>query len=140
MFFSVTTSKRVECFSCIVTYDVVNTLSHQNAFRPERGIFIAPISGIYFFTFHALAEAGQPVKVQLVVNEKPRAYIYDRDVSGSNNRFAMVSQSLMVPMAQGDQFYALLHEGALKGGGISHTFTSLVGFRIGPNADNSNIL
>ena len=46
------------------------------------------------------------------------------------NRFAMVSQSLMVPMEIGDQFYVLLHEGALKGGGISHTFTSLNGHKI----------
>ena len=42
----------------------------------------------------------------------------------------MVSQSLMVPMDIGDQFYVLLHEGALKGGGISHTFTSLNGHKI----------
>ena len=48
----------------------------------------------------------------------------------SINRFAMVSQSLMVPMEIGDQFYVLLHEGALKGGGISHTFTSLNGHKI----------
>ena len=46
------------------------------------------------------------------------------------NRFAMVSQSVMVPMEMGDQFYVLLHEGALKGGGISHTFTSLNGHKI----------
>ena len=46
------------------------------------------------------------------------------------NRFAMVSQSVMVPMENGDQFYVLLHEGALKGGGISHTFTSLNGHKI----------
>ena len=48
----------------------------------------------------------------------------------SINRFAMVSQSVMVPMEMGDQFYVLLHEGALKGGGISHTFTSLNGHKI----------
>jgi len=42
----------------------------------------------------------------------------------------MVSQSVMVPMEMGDQFYVLLHEGALKGGGISHTFTSLNGHKI----------
>lgn len=42
----------------------------------------------------------------------------------------MVSQSLMVPMEMGDRFYVLLHEGALKGGGISHTFTSLNGHKI----------
>ena len=76
------------------------------------------------------ADAGSPVKVQLVVNKKPRAYIYDRDVSSGNNRFAMVSQSVMVSMDPGDQFYVLLHEGALKGGGISHTFTSLNGHKI----------
>ena len=75
-----------------------------------------------------------------MVNEKPRAFIYDRDVNGANNRFAMVSQSLMIPMEQGDQFYVLLYEGALKGGGISHIFTNLNGHKIAnkvpENAEN----
>ena len=48
-------------------------------------------------------------------------------MSGSNNRFAMVGQSLMVDLVSGDRFYVLLYEGALKGGDISHTFTSLNG-------------
>merc|ERR1711935_888590 len=129
VFFSVSTSKRVECYSCVVNFDVIHTLSHQHLIK-QKSIFVAPSSGIYLFQFHALAEAGSPVKVQLVVNETPRAFIYDRDVNGANNRFAMVSQSLMVPMEIGDQFYVLLHEGALKGGGISHTFTSLNGHKI----------
>lgn len=122
-----------------MNFDVVHTLSHENLFLGrDRGIFVAPLSGIYIFLFHALAEAGNPVKVQLVVNEKPRAFIYDRDVNGNNNRFAMVSQSLMVPMMKGDQFYVFLHEGALKGGGTSHTFTSLIGHRISDVRGRSN--
>ena len=104
-------------------------MSNENLIK-ENSIFVAPSKGIYLFQFHALAEAGSPVKVQLILNEKPRAFIYDRDVSGGNNRFAMVSQSVMVPMETGDEFYVLLHEGALKGGGISHTFTSLNGHKI----------
>lgn len=101
---------------------------------------MAPQAGVYVFLFHALAEAGNPVKVQLVVNEKAKAFIYDRDVNGNNNRFAMVSQSLMMPMAKGDQFYVFLHEGALKGGGTSHTFTSLIGHRIGDITVNNNTI
>ena len=97
----------------------------------QNSIFLAPASGVYLFQFHALAEAGKTVKVKLMVNDQPRAYIYDRDVSGDNNRFAMVSQSVMVAMEAGDRFYILLHEGALKGGGTSHTFTSLNGHLIG---------
>ena len=54
----------------------------------------------------------------------------DKYLRNSITRFAMVSQSVMVPMENGDQFYVLLHEGALKGGGISHTFTSLNGHKI----------
>ena len=86
MFFSVSTSKRVECYSCVVNFDTVHTMSHINLIQ-QKSIFEAPSRGIYLFQFHALAEAGSPVKVQLVVNETPRAFIYDRDVNGANNRY-----------------------------------------------------
>ena len=86
MFFSVSTSKRVECYSCVVNFDTVHTMSHVNLIQ-QKSIFEAPSRGIYLFQFHALAEAGSPVKVQLVVNETPRAFIYDRDVNGANNRY-----------------------------------------------------
>lgn len=131
VYFSVSTSQKIECYSCMVTFDVIHTMSSQSNLLVENAIFLAPSRGIYLFQFHALTEPGNPVKVQLVVNDKPRAFIYDRDVSGANNRFAMVSQSLMIAMEKGDEFHVLLHEGALKGGGVSHTFTSLNGHKIG---------
>ena len=62
-------------------------MSHVDLIK-QKSIFVAPSRGIYLFQFHALAEAGSPVKVQLIVNETPRAFIYDRDVSGANNRSA----------------------------------------------------
>ena len=69
----------------MVNFDVVHTMS-QVGLIEQKSIFVAPSRGIYLFQFHALAEAGSPVKVQLVVNETPRAFIYDRDVNGANNR------------------------------------------------------
>ena len=105
-------------------------------------------------------QAGHHVKIQLMVNNVPKLFIYDRDISGTNERYAMVSQSLgnlgvqsrlsktlrakhmyfslsVIPLSQGDRFHVLLHEGALKGGSISHPFTSLIGFRIGPKTLSS---
>ena len=131
VFFSISTSKRIQCFGCIVTFDTVFTMSSEDLFEAHpKAMFVAPKRGIYYFQFHALAEPGHSVKAQLVVNDKPKAFVYDRDVSGGNNRFAMVGQSLMVPLEVGDRFYVFLDEGALKGGDISHTFTSLNGLLV----------
>merc|ERR1719418_527512 len=62
VFFSVSTSKRVECYSCVVNFDTVHTMSHVNLIE-QKSTFEAPSRGIFLFQFHALAEAGSPVKV-----------------------------------------------------------------------------
>ena len=74
VFFSIATSKRIQCFNCIVTFDVALTMSSEDLFEAHpKAIFVAPKDGIYYFQFHALAEPGHPVKAQLVVNDKPKA-------------------------------------------------------------------
>ena len=50
-----------------------HTNTHQESIR--NGIFTAPISGHYFFQFHALVEAGKMAKLQVKTNTNYWTYI-----------------------------------------------------------------
>ena len=56
-----------------------------------------------------------------MVNGETKLSIYDRDIKGRNSRYAMISQAMIQHLAEGDEVWAHLHRGALKGG--STTFT-----------------
>ena len=56
-----------------------------------------------------------------MVNGEAKLSIYDRDIKGYNSRYAMISQSMIHNLAEGDEVWAHLHRGGLKGG--STTFT-----------------
>ena len=59
-----------------------------------------------------------------MVNGEAKLSIYDRDIKGYNSRYAMISQSMIYNLAEGDEVWAHLHRGGLKGG--STTFTRKV--------------
>ena len=56
-----------------------------------------------------------------MVNGDAKLSIYDRDIKGYNSRYSMISQSMIHNLAEGDEVWAHLHRGGLKGG--STTFT-----------------
>jgi len=130
IFFSLASSKSIHCYNCIITYDVAHVNSHPRAIDPAIGIFVAPIKANYFFQFHALVKEHKQAKVQFLINNVPKLYMFDRDNGSQNQRFAMISQSFIYQMEKGDTMAVRLHEGALKGGGI-HAFTSFTGMKIG---------
>jgi len=130
IFFSLASSKSIHCYNCIITYDVAHVNSHPRAIDPAIGIFVAPVKANYFFQFHALVKEHKQAKVQFLINNVPKLYMFDRDNGSQNQRFAMISQSFIYQMEKGDTMAVRLHEGALKGGGI-HAFTSFTGMKIG---------
>jgi len=142
IFFSLASSKSIHCYHCIITYDVSHVNSHAEAIDPAVGIFIAPVKANYFFQFHALVKEHKQAKVQFLINNVPKLYMFDRDNGSQNKRFSMISQSFIYQMEKGDTMAVRLHEGALKGGGI-HAFTSFTGMKIGRSyamsPDHSNI-
>ena len=64
-------------FQTYITFDGTN-VNTGNAFDPETGIFRAPRSGIYSFTFHALTQDGRATYVKLVHNGKNVGGTYRR--------------------------------------------------------------
>ena len=63
--FNAFSSKRLECFDCVVAYENVNVDTH-GALDASTGKFVCPVSGNYFFQFHALADHGREAKIHLV--------------------------------------------------------------------------
>ncbi len=49
-------------------------------------------------------------------------HLYDRELDGSNRRFAMLGQSFIHRLEAGDRVTVRLHKGALKGG-TRNTYT-----------------
>ena len=101
------------------------------------GTFVAPMSGHYFLQFHGLAERGSQTQLMLEAAGSEVAHVYDRDISGRNERYAMLGQSVVVRLMEGEEALVRLHGGALKGGGEA-TYTSFVGFRLAPVQPEDN--
>ncbi|CAM6054436.1 unnamed protein product [Sphagnum tenellum] len=134
VFFSAFSRKRFACYGCILSFESINVDSH-NALDSTSGKFVCPKSGHYFLQFHALAESGSEVQVEMLVNGAEVIHLYDRDIGGSNNRYAMIGQSFIHTLRQGDEVCVRLHKGAIKGGGDT-TFTSFLGMMISPAKEN----
>ena len=64
-------------FQSYVTFDGTNVNS-GNGFDPATGIFRAPKSGIYLFSFHALTQDGRATYVKIVHNGKNVGGAYRR--------------------------------------------------------------
>jgi len=138
VYFSVGSTKRVQCYSCLIPFDRVLAMSALGLFVKDNTIFIAPSSGYYVFHFHGLTDNGQLCKIQFWVNEEAQGYLFDKHDNNDNQRWSMVSQSLMLPMQTGDRFSCLLHEGALRGGPGSHPFTTLIGYKVANDNNNKH--
>ena len=66
VFFSLGSSKYIECYKCIITYDTSYVNSHRGAIDPAIGIFKAPSRGNYLFQFHAVVEKNKQARVQVL--------------------------------------------------------------------------
>ena len=65
IFFSLATSRAIECYNCIVTYNTVHSNSHPEAINPAHGIFTAPESSNYFFQFHGVTARHKQAKLRV---------------------------------------------------------------------------
>ena len=66
VFFSLGSSKYIECYKCIITYDTSYVNSHRGAIDPAIGMFKAPSRGNYLFQFHAVVERNKQARVQVL--------------------------------------------------------------------------
>ncbi len=127
VFFNALATKTVSCYNCLIDFDEISADSHD-AFDGQS--FTTPIAGYYMLQFHAVTERGVDPQLELLVNGVDVAHLYDRDIAGRDERYAMLSQSVVRRLRRGDRVSVRLHSGALKGGGQA-TYTSFVGLKLG---------
>ncbi|KAF1380792.1 hypothetical protein PFLUV_G00167670 [Perca fluviatilis] len=77
-----------------------------NAYNEHTGIFGAPVTGIYYFTFHYHAGGGHPVSLVLIKNSQSVVTAYDHQTlnDGADNG----GNAVFVQLQQGDQVFVRL--------------------------------
>ncbi|XP_072240057.1 cerebellin 18 [Leuresthes tenuis] len=115
--FTVSLSQRANCIGPFtrnspIAYDIIS-LNRGSGYNPTLGIFTAPCSGLYSFSFSVyskLEKAGDRMyyKVQLVRNGEVMASTWEdnrEDLEDSS------SQTILLPLQQGGQVYIELLSG-----------------------------
>jgi len=83
-----------------VVYDRVFT-NVGLGYSPRSGVFTVPQSGIYVLQVHALARTGEPVYLQMKVNQD-----YVMSLHGlKTNEYASASNAVILALDQGDEVY-----------------------------------
>eukprot|EP00096_Caligus_rogercresseyi_P004154 TRINITY_DN18312_c0_g1_i1.p1 TRINITY_DN18312_c0_g1~~TRINITY_DN18312_c0_g1_i1.p1 ORF type:complete len:314 (-),score=47.53 TRINITY_DN18312_c0_g1_i1:169-1110(-) len=123
-----------------VNYDGTN-VNVGRGLNPKTGLFVAPLPGIYLFSFHALTKDGQPAYVKLNHNGRNVAGSYRRheveiptgmpdntDRLASSKAEGMLSQTVLLNLSKGDEVGVFAYHGNIRDGGWH--YTQFVGFRI----------
>ncbi|KAM3624025.1 uncharacterized protein V6R79_018195 [Siganus canaliculatus] len=112
--FTASMDRRTNCFGPFtrnktIPYDVI-TLNHGNGYNPALGIFTAPRSGLYSFSFSVYSQVGSAgermyYKVQLMRNGEVVASTWEDNREDSEDSS---SQTVLLPLLQGGQVYVEL--------------------------------
>ncbi|XP_041790022.1 cerebellin 18 [Chelmon rostratus] len=115
--FTASMSGRTNCFGPFtrnspIPYDVI-TLNHGSGYNPALGIFTAPRSGLYSFSFSVyskVAKEGERMyyKVQLMRNNEVVASIWEDNREDSEDSS---SQTVLLSLQRGGQVYLELMNG-----------------------------
>ncbi|KAL2081077.1 hypothetical protein ACEWY4_022930 [Coilia grayii] len=111
------------------------TLIHQKvltnvgeAYNNTSGVFTAPVSGVYFFTFTTYSWVkNKNIGVKLMKNNDEVLLIWENQDSGDNEDYA--SNSVVLELEVGDTVYMRLPEGFCVGASIRaniHTFSGFL--------------
>ncbi|XP_040575953.1 uncharacterized protein [Lepeophtheirus salmonis] len=123
-----------------INYDGTN-VNIGRGLNPHTGIFVAPLPGIYLFSFHALTKDGQPSYVKLNHNGRNVAGSYRRhevempegmpdykDRLENSKAEGMLSQTVLLNLEKGDEVGVFAYHGNIRDGGWH--YTHFVGVRI----------
>lgn len=87
--------------------------------------FLAPSSGVYFFTFAAMSDRYTNFRVSLIHNGAEVVSAY-----GDADGYQMGSQSAVIRLNAGDRVYLQLQEGRLYDVSSSRAYNSFSGFKV----------
>uniref|UniRef100_UPI0037E9A3D9 cerebellin 18 n=1 Tax=Semicossyphus pulcher TaxID=241346 RepID=UPI0037E9A3D9 len=122
--FTASMSRKKNCFGPFTTnrpipYDVI-TLNHGSGYNPALGMFTAPRSGLYSFSFSVYSSVGGEgekmyYKVQLMRNGEVVASTWEDNREDSEDSS---SQTVLLSLEQGGQVYVELLSGRQLCGNI----------------------
>ena len=108
------------------------TVNIGNAFDETTGKFIAPVSGIYSFSFHGLTYDGTATHIKIMKNGENVGGAYRRHEgegdeeheslkAGLKKAEGMLAQSILLELEKGDQVAVFAYHGNLRDGAWHYT-------------------
>jgi len=108
------------------------TVNIGGAFDPSTGLFIAPVSGVYSFSFHGLTYDGTATHIKIMKNGENVGGAYRRHEgegdeeheslkAGLKKAEGMLAQSLLLELVEGDEVAVYAYHGNLRDGAWHYT-------------------
>uniref|UniRef100_A0A665V1Y6 Cerebellin 18 n=1 Tax=Echeneis naucrates TaxID=173247 RepID=A0A665V1Y6_ECHNA len=139
--FTASMSSRTKCLGPLtrnnpIPYDIIS-LNQGGGYNPALGIFTAPRSGVYSFSFSVYSKLGVPgkrmyYKARLMRNGEVVASTREDNREDSEDSS---SQSVLLSLQQGGQVYVELLSGRQLCGNVK-SLNSFTGFLIYPTLDD----
>ncbi|XP_062385645.1 complement C1q subcomponent subunit B-like [Sardina pilchardus] len=93
-----------------------------NAYNPGTGIFIAPVKGVYYFSFSGHNHNSRPMGLRLYKNSQSMVIVYNH--AFNHHRYETATNGMTLELEKGDQVYVRLyvHTWVFDNGNIHSTF------------------
>lgn len=98
----------------VLSFDTVIT-NGGNSYHPHSGVFIAPRSGYYVFTWSLRVEGDAHISTELMVNGAPQSSIY---FDATHYVGGNTSGTVVVQFNQGDEVFVRTTKDNFNGGDI----------------------
>ncbi|XP_047491762.1 cerebellin-1-like [Penaeus chinensis] len=100
-------------------------LTSEGGWSPSESDFLAPCRGLYYFSFHGVAQDGGDFTLALMKNNQYQVTAY-----GGKGSFQQGSNSALLLLNQGDLVHLELQQGSLYEHPFDEAYTSFSGFLV----------